>query len=206
MRLTIALGAAALIHASVARAQGQPFEGVITLSSPGMTGGMKLFYKGTRARMERGGLGTFLIDAEGRLVRLVDARRQYFVMANRNRVPQRSPKFEATGKVETIAGLSCADYRVHDPGGLQDGDEACVTSALGFIGLTPGGPIGDLNARAVQQQFPKGFYVLKTVTRKGTVSQVISIERKPLPDNLFAPPAGYTEMQIPDGGAALGPR
>lgn len=206
MRLATILGAAAaLFLANAARARGQQFEGVITLSAPGMLDGAKMYFKGTRARMERRGqLGTLIIDANGRIVRLIDARRQYFVMSNRTRVPQRSPKFEPIGKQETIAGLSCSYYRTRDPGGLQDGDEVCVTSALGFVGLTPGGPIGDLNARAVQEQFPKGFFILKTVTTKGTVSKVVSIERKSLPDNLFAPPAGYTEMTMPGMSSPTG--
>jgi len=193
MRIAIIVGAAALC-VNAARAHGQQFEGVITLSAPGMLDGAKMFYKGTRARMERpGNLGTLLIDGSGRIVRLIDARHQYFVMGNRTGAPQRSPKFESLGKQETVAGLPCSDYRTRDPGGLQDGDEVCVTSALGFVGLA----FGDVNAQAVRDQFPKGFFILKTVTKKGTVSQVVSIERKALADDLFVPPAGYAEMTLP---------
>src|SRR5215467_7405297 len=197
MRHAVLLGTAALC-ATAAGAQAPQFEGVITLSAPGMLDGAKLFYKGSRARMERrGSLGTLLLDGSGRIIRLIDARHQYFIMGSRTGVPQRSPKFEPLGKQETIAGLTCSFYHTRDPGGLQDGDDVCVTSALGFVGLTLGGPLGDLNAQAVRNQFPKGFYILKTVTKKGTVSQVVSIERKPLADDLFVPPAGYTEMTMP---------
>jgi len=205
MRLAITLGAAALFLASVAHAQEPSFEGVITLAAPGMLDGAKLFFKGSRARMERrGALGTLLLDSHGRIVRLIDARHQYFVMASRLQARQRTPRFEALGKQETVAGLSCSYYRTRDPGGPQDGDQVCVTSALGFIGLTPGGPLGDLNARAVQEQFPNGFFILKTITAKGTVSRVVSIERKSLADDLFSPPPGYTEMAMPGFGGPPG--
>src|SRR5215471_1508964 len=115
MRTAIIVGTAALCVNAV-RAQGQQFEGVITLSAPGMLDGAKMFYKGTRARMERrGNLGTLLLDGNGRIIRLIDARRQYFVMGSRKGVPQRSPQFEPLGKQETIAGLTCSVYRTRDP-------------------------------------------------------------------------------------------
>lgn len=178
-----------------------PFEGVITYSNA-MRGHFrdgKMYVKGASARLEAPSQpGAFIVAADGRIIAVMDARHVYMVMGKRPTRAVSSAKFESLGKSEVIAGLRCEYYRAHDPGGPHDGESACITSELGFPGLFQGGPIGDMDANSLRAQFPKGFFILKSSNQRGeTTTEIAKIERTALNDDLFAPPAGYTEMKMP---------
>jgi hypothetical protein len=208
MRFSALLGAGLMagLFAADAEAQGA-FEGIITFS--GRTAGAAnpgaVYVKGGRVRMERpGSRGEWLIiDEAGREIAVSESRRQYVVFGTKAHESDAAATFEPMGKNEVIAGYPCTYYRVHDVKGPLDNDEVCITTALGFMAFMPGGTRGTLNPRGVQAQFPKGFFILKSVNSGGT-AEVSKIERQSLSDALFAPPAGYTEVKMPVRGGRSG--
>jgi hypothetical protein len=194
--------AAASASAGGATTQGT-FEGVVQLttygegeSSPGV-----LRVKGDRWRFETemGGERAAIVKGrDGRVFTVSDSQRQYA------RFPEVAGEdeplqFTATGESETVAGYECRWHRITDPNGLQDGDQVCVTTALGFVGSGPGA--ARLDEAAIRQQFRDGFMILKSRDAQGTLEYEINrIERTAVPDDMFEPPAGYTEL----GGAMPG--
>ncbi len=180
-------------------AQGR-FEGVITMKvgmakGPGVE--THLYLKGSQSRIERSGApGVLIRDSNGRLMTVMDGAKRYVVFGA---APVSGLKFEATGKSETVAGYACKYYKVIHTGKKQEDTEACVTSALGFVGLGIGDSQG-LDERALKSQFGDGFLVLKVLDSKGATStEVIKVERRVLSDAMFAPPAGYSETKLTGG-------
>jgi hypothetical protein len=175
------------------------FEGVIHVatfdegeSTPGM-----LRIKGTRWRFEtemEGERAAIVRGSDGRVFSVSDSERQYawFPDVGGEDEPL---QFEATGESETVAGYECRYYRLRDPNGLQDGDEVCVTTALGFAGMGPGAAGAQLDDAALRQQFRDGFMILKSRDAQGVLEyEVTRIERTAVADDMFEPPAGYREL------------
>jgi hypothetical protein len=181
------------------------FEGVIHVatfdegeSTPGV-----LRIKGTRWRFEtemEGERAAIVRGSDGRVFSVSDSERQYAWFPDV--AGEDEPlQFEATGESETVAGYECRYYRLRDPNGLQDGDQACVTTALGFAGMGPGTAGTQLDEAALRQQFRDGFMILKSRDAQGVLEyEVTRIERTAVPDHMFEPPAGYTELgRLPAG-------
>jgi hypothetical protein len=85
---------------------------------------------------------------------------------------------------------------------VQDGDEVCITTTLGFVGIGPSGPFQAADDAALRQQFGSGFLILKSPdTGDGVAYEVTRIERTAVSDDRFTPPAGYTEFRQPGVGA-----
>jgi hypothetical protein len=175
------------------------FEGVIHVatfdegeSTPGV-----LRIKGTRWRFEtemEGERAAIVRGSDGRVFSISDSERQYAWFPDV--AGEDEPlQFEATGESETVAGYECRYYRLRDPNGLQDGDEVCVTTALGFAGMGPGAAGAQLDDAALRQQFRDGFMILKSRDAQGVLEyEVTRIERTAVADDMFEPPAGYTEL------------
>jgi len=181
------------------------FEGVITWGSVLATGGAGqtvISVKGGKTRVEmsdpkRGQSFTSIRDGSGRIIMVIAPKKAYYVMGTARELLD-ARKYEATGRKETVAGYPCEYYRVLDAKGQnEDNEEACITTALGFVGVGPGGALADDEAKAIRQQFRDGFFMLKATHKGRPPVQVLKIERKPLSDDLFAPPAGYTEIKMP---------
>jgi hypothetical protein len=181
------------------------FEGVIHVatfdegeSTPGV-----LRIKGTRWRFEtemEGERAAIVRGSDGRVFSVSDSERQYawFPDVGGEDEPL---QFEPTGESETVAGYECRHYRLRDPNGLQDGDQVCVTTALGFAGMGPGAAGAQLDDAALRQQFRDGFMILKSRDAQGVLEyEVTRVDRTAVPDDMFEPPAGYTELGgIPPG-------
>jgi hypothetical protein len=175
------------------------FEGVIHVatfdegeSTPGV-----LRIKGTRWRFEtemEGERAAIVRGSDGRVFSISDSERQYAWFPDV--AGEDEPlQFEATGESETVAGYECRYYRLRDPNGLQDGDHVCVTTALGFAGMGPGAAGAQLDDAALRQQFRDGFMILKSRDAQGVLEyEVTRIERTAVADDMFEPPAGYTEL------------
>jgi hypothetical protein len=175
------------------------FEGVIHVatfdegeSTPGV-----LRIKGTRWRFEtemEGERAAIVRGSDGRVFSISDSERQYAWFPDV--AGEDEPlQFEATGESETVAGYECRYYRLRDPNGLQDGDHVCVTTALGFAGMGPGAAGAQLDDAALRQQFRDGFMILKSRDAQGVLEyEVTRVERTAVPDDMFEPPAGYTEL------------
>jgi hypothetical protein len=175
------------------------FEGVIHVvtfdEGEGTPGVLRI--KGPRWRFEtemEGERGAVVRGRDGRVFSVSDSERLYAWFPD---VPGEDEpmQFEATGESETVAGYECRYYRVRDPNGLQDGDRVCVTPAFGFAGMGAGAVGAGLDDAAIRQQFRDGFMILKSRNPQGVVEyEVTRIERTAVADNMFEPPAGYTEM------------
>lgn len=187
-----------------ATAQGD-FEGVIHVATydegqptPGV-----LRIRGTRWRFETemdGERAAIVRNSDGRVFSVSDEERQYawFPVISGEDEPL---QFEATGESEMVAGYECRYYRIRDPNGLQDGDQVCVTTALGFAGMGPGAAGARLDEAALRQQFREGFMILKSLDAQGAVEyEVTRIERTAVADDMFVPPAGYSELGGPRPG------
>jgi hypothetical protein len=187
-----------------AAAQGD-FEGVIhvTTMDEGHSREGVLRIKGSRWRFETemdGEQGAFVRGRDGRMFSVIHSQRQYAWFPDV--AGQDEPMhFEATGEADRVAGYECRYYRIRDPNGAQDGDIACITTALGFVGFGPTGGDARLDDVALRQQFRDGFMILRSRDAQGTVEyEVTRVERTAVPDDMFEPPAGYTELRMPGMG------
>jgi hypothetical protein len=195
--------AAPTANGAAATVQGD-FEGVIhvtTFDEGESTQGV-LRIKGSRWRFETemdGERAAIVSNRDGRVFSIIDSERQYAwfpTVAGEDEPMQ----FEATGESETVAGYECRYYQVRDPNEVQDGDHVCVTTALGFVGISPTGA-ARIDDAAIRQQFRDGFMILKSRDAQGAVEyEVTRIERNAVPDDMFEPPAGYTELGGPGTG------
>jgi hypothetical protein len=127
--------------------------------------------------------------------------------------PPSLPEFRRTDRVETIAGRECRHY-VTTSGGTEI--DMCAASGMGVFlpGAPPSGGMGGPptgptmpplpdDAATWMNAFADGFFVLKMEanTPQGKLTWLtLAVEAKSLPDDLFRPPAGYTEMKIPGKG------
>lgn len=164
--------------------------------------------------------------ATGSSMTLIPAQKKYMVMnykamaealgpmADAMKDPKKKPavtipKIVATGKTETIAGHSCQHYTLTTDDGMAM--DFCVAKGMGTFGAGMGAPgagaagsagaMADPRFRELMTTFKDGFFPLRTSMSKGgkivMVSEAVKIVRKPLSNDLFGPPAGYTELKIP---------
>lgn len=179
------------------------FEGVITAkaSGGGERGEHVMYVKAGRYRIDmnvNGERGSIIRDGDNRLLSIDHDERVYVYLPFPavDSGDDDGVRFEPVGRSDTVAGHRCEYYRIRDPDGIQDGDQACVTTALGFVGFTPAGSLAPGDERRLRQQFGQGFAILKTLDRRNTVEfEVTRIEQRPVDDGLFAPPAGYTRLR-----------
>jgi len=205
MRFTTLMLAAAVIAGTIpATLMAQKdFEGTITWGSVLATGGagqtvMSVKNGKTRVDMTDPRKGTFtsIRDGSGRIMMLIAPKKMYYVMGNARELLE-PMTYEPTGLKETVAGYPCEYYRVTDSkGGNFNNAEECVTTALGFVGVSQGGAMTDDQAKAIRKQFPNGFMILKVSHNGKPPVQVLKVEKKSLSDDLFAPPADYTEAKM----------
>jgi hypothetical protein len=128
----------------------------------------------------------------------------------------------ATGQKETIAGHECEHYVYKTDDSEVD---VCAAKGMGwYLGSGAGGGMGAMggmmgrgrgNERSSavpglsnaqldkwREMYADGFFPLKVESKSpngGMTMIVTSIERKSLPESLFAPPPDYTEMKMPGG-------
>jgi hypothetical protein len=116
--------------------------------------------------------------------------------------------FAKTGRTETVAGENCDDFHVTTvrDGKTEEG-EMCVGKGVGLNTEAwqslAGGNSTAMNAQmsAIRDAIGAGNGVLKVTSIKNgqpvVAIEVTKIERKSLSDDIFSPPAGYTQMQMP---------
>ena len=162
----------------------------------------------------------------GKSMTLIPAQKKYMVMdykamaeavgpvaeAIKDKKPKpdfKMPAIEASGKTETIAGHSCQHYTLSTDQGMEM--DFCVAKGMGSLGGGMGalagggaassGAMADPRLREFMKEFKDGFFPLRTSMSKGgkvvMVQEAVKIEAKPLSNDLFSPPADYTELKIP---------
>jgi hypothetical protein len=217
-RATLCLAAVCLLTTSASRLSAQGFDGVIQFASyekdsekpdtlTQMTKGSKIRFEG----MGKSG-GAMIMDGTNRIVILPD-QKQYVNMpadfggtAAAAEAAKHRGVAEKTGKTEKVAGISCEDwhYKGTDEDGKAEEGEVCVAKGAGLmINRLSGGIAGHIfgaGGEAFNQAISSGGGIMK-VTNNGKVALVaVRAQASSLPDAMFAPPAGYTKMELPGMG------
>jgi hypothetical protein len=190
----------------------QAFEGSISMRMAGrgpqgpMSQQMEYLVRAGKLRVNMGGAGggmsMIAVPQEKKLYMLVAAQNSYMEMtlpdaeaaAKDAKVPVDDVKVTRTGRMETIAGLSCEHVQVVSKTGSTD---LCLTKDLGrFVN-----PMDSMRgAMAPWQKQIANEFPLKVTMADGTVPlEVTKVERKRLSNELFTVPASYTKMTMPAG-------
>jgi hypothetical protein len=199
-----------LVAASTVGALGS-FEGVVTYQTNGKET-MQYTAKGNKARMDANtesamGPMAMIVDNTANTYTIVmPARKMYMTMP----IPQASAALDTLrgGKVtkigsETVAGIPCDDYQGADAKGEKE-DTFCLAHGMGNF-LWSGQSNGVLqhmvpHVAGLGSAISGGAFPLKVVKSNGEVSFLaLKVERKSVDASLFAPPAGFTQMQLPPG-------
>lgn len=189
------------------------FDGVVTYRSTVEGQPVEFVYmtRGSKVRQETvvpgesvGGRSIVLYDyASGAITTLLPAQRRYTTSplraarrgAQAGRRPSSPPTpgaVRATGRVETIAGMSCEVFVFG-----ADAGEACVATNQGhFIAME--GEAGDPGFAAFGRYFKDGALPLRftfgATSSHPMVFTATKVERRAVPDGLFQIPAGYTPV------------
>ncbi len=182
------------------------------------------YMKGSMLRSTAPGMmddaeGYMLVDYERGIYRLVQPDQQLYVewSADPDDVPdavsedvivdeELGVRIEPMRETRTINGLRCSGYRSSDESGTLA--VAWLTTELedlkaSFVRLAQlSESMGDEEeSDPVDRMLQYGFPVL-TLSLEGewahelSVAELVSIERAPLSDDLFAPPAGFTKISL----------
>jgi len=213
-RAKLLLAAAGLLATASPRLFAQGFDGVIQFVSyenhPEHPDTMTQMTKGNKLRMEgmgRGG-GAMIMNGTSRIVTLPE-RKQYVEMPTDfggKEAEKESAKHHGeavkTGKTETIAGIPCDDwhYTGTDQNGKSQEGDVCVAQGAGLmINRLAGGLTEHMfneGGQAFSDAMKNGGGLLKA-TKNGKVSFVaVKAQATSLPDAMFAPPAGYSKMDM----------
>jgi len=178
-----------------------------------------------RTEMNVGGQAAAMImdGATGTMTTIMPAQKMYMTMNFREMaggLPQHArdsvhlPKITSTGRHETIAGHDCEHVLMTTEENHTQID-VCVARGMGFYMSGGAGGRGAsrdpwssiLNANdpryaELRRQFASGFFPLKMEMKDehGQVQMAMvatKIDRRNLSDDLFRPPAGFTEMKMP---------
>jgi len=239
MNRIIVAAALAVTCAVPAAAQGT-FEGLVVgtmLTPDGKTVAFKYYQLGSRIRQEytiEGHLMSTIYDGTtGDMIMLIPQQKKYTVMNMRqmsgaarqmaqgmggNRGGGDTPDFSkmkvtATGRRETIAGVSCEHYLFEN---TETPDhkpmDMCGATGMGFMGMMgdAGSSMMPSTIALLRSQNPElariarqGFFPLKMTfpSKNGDgVWTATSIDRRRPDAALFQPPAGYSAMTIPGMG------
>ena len=230
----VRLAAAALVVAAVARPGSAQalFEGQITMTLKSARGSVptELYIKDGVTRMDASGPGgnSMVIvndPAKKEMMMIMPERQMYFKrstdmasMPQMDGAPPAAPKptITKTGKMETIAGMSCEHYTITHENG--DAEDACIASGIGTFapaaggmgrgmgGGRMGGGIGGGAGGPPRQDMGwardlgKGMFPLKVSKNGETVLEVTKIEKKKLDPTLFRAPEGFQDMSAMMGG------
>lgn len=165
--------------------------------------------KGSKTRMEgMGHGGAMIMDGSSRIVILPEEKQYMELPMNfgERAAGRESAKHhgvaEKTGKTETIAGIPCEDwhYKGTSSDGTPEEGEACVAKGAGLmIGRLAGGMtrhLFDSGGQEFNDAINNGGGLMK-VTSNGKISFIaVKAQATSVPDAMFAPPSGYTKMDM----------
>lgn len=209
-----------LFHANLLSAR--TFEGTVTMQmTAGRDQALNIQYsvKGGLLRVEtqvsQQMTATAIMDlAKDEMIILMPGQPMYMVMPIQKTAEDAAGQtaedvtLENTGVTDKILGYTCTKYLAKSKEGVT---EIWATHELGvFMGLSGGmsGPMGKNQSAANWEKALKGkdFFPLRVVgDGKGKQAfrlEATAVERKSLPDSLFAPPAGHRKFDM--GGMMQG--
>jgi hypothetical protein len=212
-RAKLLLGAASLLAAAAPPLLAQGFDGVIQFVSyedhPEHPDTMTQMTKGNKMRLEGMGRGgAMIMNGTSRII-IIPEQKQYMELPadfGGKAAARESAKHHGiavkTGKTENVAGIPCEDWHykgTDDDGKPQEGD-VCVAKGAGFMLNRLAGGITehmfDEGGQAFSDALKNGGGLMKA-TNNGKVAFVaVKAQATSLPDAMFAPPAGYTRMDM----------
>jgi Domain of unknown function (DUF4412) len=106
----------------------------------------------------------------------------------------------ATGRKDVVAGYACEIYQTTDPNGEKG--EACLAKGIHFPrgGITKGSWLDSLE----DDLFPMRVDSKSPVDKGKLHMEVTKVDKKPMDDSLFVPPAGYKTESMEDAIKQLG--
>ncbi|MEX2044807.1 MAG: DUF4412 domain-containing protein [Opitutus sp.] len=200
-----------------------PFEGRVSfrMTSGGKTQDIRYAIKGERIRIEmpgQAGMGGMIMDTSKKeMIMLMDEQRMYMAMAMPDTAPGtgretgEAPTLEKTGETEQILGHTAEKFISTHQGTKT---EMWLAEGLGtyaaFSDQNPGGgrksgvqiPQGWMKAIAGKPLFPLRVVGRDKAGRESFRMETTALDRQPLPDSLFTPPADYQRMDM--GGMMRG--
>ncbi len=200
----------AIIDKALSLVGAAPFEGEITMSSIEPTKPAKTItydVKGTKMRFEApdsagpmsGGYVIFDTTSK-KMTAVQDAKKTAMVMdmgAMGQGLPPGTPPagpkptVDKSGKTDTVAGYSCEQWKISDPGGERT--DVCVAQGISFpvMGRHGGGWMSQLD-----NSFPLRAVSYDSAGKEKSRMEVTKIEKKSLDDTMFQVPAGYTTQDM----------
>jgi len=142
--------------------------------------------------------------ATGKVTMLIPQSSSYMDL-NLDQLPQAGDSDESvdirkSGKTDTILGYSCEQVFIR-----QDNREAelWVTKGLGtFVQSTINPRSQSAAVKTIERELTsRGYFPLRMISRtegkEDHRTEVTSVSKKSLPDDMFVIPAGYKKMQMP---------
>jgi hypothetical protein len=207
-RVFVAVLGLATLHSTSVEAQ-KSFEGVITAESyvNRQTLTETLFVKGSRWRLDgfdptrQAKDGVVVGDDKGHLTLWLPRQHAYMRQPVATDIDQAVDlvTFTRVGRSESVAGSQCDYYMVQFKNSATMDRQFCVATELGFVGFTPEARVHEglaaIGIGAVaRRKFPGGFVVLKAIDKTGkVVFAATKVDRRSLGDDMFEPPAGWSE-------------
>jgi Domain of unknown function (DUF4412) len=217
MRLTVLIATAVL---GMSLMQGS-FEGIVTYQMTNQTGrpmtfnyvvkGNKVLFQPLDSTSTPAAFPAMILDQDAKTRTMIMPSRKMYVtqpMTDNLSAHMDSSMQNATiVKVgsETVAGVPCDDYTTSG-GAAKDSVTVCVAHGMGNFAMFS---LGGMNFWAQLQQHVRGlssaasggFFPLKWTGHNSNLVAT-KVERKTVDAAVFAPPPGYTQMQMPAGAAS----
>jgi hypothetical protein len=201
----------ALAVATAANAQ-SPFEGAVSMTVTGDNGrsnDVAYMIKGDKVRMEmsgpRGENAAMIYDLTAKTMLIVMAEQKMYMeqpmgglmaAAQRQQEQHANVKVSRTGRMETIAGYECEHVIVSEDAG--DTRDVCIAKGLGAFQMPGmgGRGRGPQQSEAWQSILGGDGFPLKVQKGDKVEMLVTKVEKKDMDAALFAPPAGFTKMDM----------
>jgi hypothetical protein len=200
-----------LIVASTAGAQGT-FEGTVTYQMANNET-MQYTAKGNKARMDMASTqmpgAAMIFDRDSHVSTMIIPQQKMYMTMPMGQAEAHLAD-TARGKVtkvgsEVVAGIPCDDYQATANNGEKQGT-ICLAHGMGnFLWYGSSSPfMRQMESRVsgLSSALANGGFPLKIVKSDGQTTMLATkVEKKPVDASAFAPPAGYTQMQMPAGMA-----
>ena len=214
--------AGSIVDKALSFLSGGPFEGAITMSmtdagKPAET--LTYMVKGEKMRFDRPtgpDPGYVIVDGPAKKFISVDEKKKLAIemtmdgmqgMAGGHAAAAaaaKKPTIDKTGKMETIAGYSCEDWKITEDNGEKS--EACMAKGIAFPSM--GRAQGWMADLMDQKVFPLRVVTDDPSGKEKSRMEVTKIEKKSIDDSQFQVPAGYKtqsmEEMMKSFGAAMG--
>ncbi|MEP7064476.1 MAG: DUF4412 domain-containing protein [Gemmatimonadota bacterium] len=218
LRAKLGLAAMCLLVTNSSQLAAQRFDGVMQFVLYGdkedAPDTITVMTKGSKMRMEGMGSsgGAMIMDGTSRLIILPDQKQYMEMPANLgDRIASKESARHhgiavKTGKTERVAGISCDDwhYKGTDKDGKPEEGDVCMAKGAGLmINRLAGGMMDHVfgeGGKEFNEAMNNGGGLMK-VTDNGKLAFVaIRAQSSSVPDAMFAPPAGYSKMEMPQMG------